>query len=177
MFMTSQSSFWLMLVTRRPVCNNSFQNCYFSARTGCGFSDCFVGVCCDMCDCWPGVGWDVCGCLLRVCCVMCDCLLRVWCDMCDCLIGVCGDVWGLAWCLLRFVWLFAWCVLRHVSFGLEFAEFCLEPLFLNSGKALHLWHYQVLGTVLIPKQDKWNCWIAQLGLQHLTVSSSVSCLQ
>ena len=68
-----------------------------------GFSDCFVGVCCDMCDClvvfccnmcdcWPGVGWDVCGCLLGVYCVMCDCLLRVWCDMCDCLIGVCGDM-------------------------------------------------------------------------------------
>ena len=48
------------------------------------------------------------------------------------------------------------CVETCVSFGLEFAEYCLEPLFLNFGKALHLGQYQVLGTVLIPKQDKWN---------------------
>ena len=37
------------------------------------------------------------------------------------------------------------CVETCVSFGLEFAECCLEPLFLNSGKALHLGQYQVLG--------------------------------
>ena len=49
------------------------------------------------------------------------------------------------------------CFETYVSFGLEFAECCLEPLFLNSGKALHLRQYQVLGTVLIPKQDRRNC--------------------
>lgn len=45
---------------------------------------------------------------------------------------------------------------------------CLEPPLLNSGTT-RSWEK-------IPKHDKWNCWMAQCGLQNLTVSSSVSCL-
>ena len=145
-----------------------------SVRTHWGFSGCFVGVscdtcdylvvsCCDMCVCWT-VGWDV---WLFAWCVLWHVWLFGWCLL--------WHAWVLAWFLLRCVCVcvFAWSVLWRVNFGLVFAECCLEPLFLNSSKALHLGQYQVFGIVLIFKQNKWNSWIAQLGLQHLTVSSSV----